>query len=562
MGRIRLDKNRGAVLWVGMALLLAAVLKVSLVAADRVPFNADEAVVALMARHILAGEHPVFFYGQAYLGSLDAYLVAGAFAIFGQQVWAIRLVQGLLYLGTLGTTGWLGKKAFGSTQMGIAAMLLLSIPAVNVTLYTTASLGGYGEALLIGNFILLCTLYAAEPLGSGKTGNAEPIQYPVGKWLPWFGSGFLTGLGLWAFGLTLVYSVPAALYLFAHLLRYLRNASNRRSALRFVSRCIVLGSLGLILGSSPWWGYALANGAASLLSELGGGAIAGIEKMPWIAQVVQHVVNLVLFGFTAVLGLRPPWEVRWLGLPLLPFIFIFWMAVIVYTFRVLRKKNQFQPAQILLAGVGAALLVGFVFTPFGADPSGRYFIVLVVPMALFAASMIVDLNMRFGRRAIILLALILVYHLWGTVQCALRFPPGLTTQFYEPARVDHRYMPDLVEFLREQGETRGYTNYWVGYPLAFLSQEELIFIPRLPYHPDFRYTERDDRYAPYDEMVAQADKAAYITTHHPDLDDELRRQFTALGISWQEQRIGDYQIFYALSRLVRPHELGLGVTTP
>jgi hypothetical protein len=46
-----------------------------------------------MARHILQGERPLFFYGQAYLGSLDAWLVAGAFAVLGQSAAAIRLVQ-------------------------------------------------------------------------------------------------------------------------------------------------------------------------------------------------------------------------------------------------------------------------------------------------------------------------------------------------------------------------------------------------------------------------------------------------------------------------------------
>jgi hypothetical protein len=37
-----------------------------------VPLNSDEAVVGLMARHILDGKRPVFYYGQAYMGSLDA----------------------------------------------------------------------------------------------------------------------------------------------------------------------------------------------------------------------------------------------------------------------------------------------------------------------------------------------------------------------------------------------------------------------------------------------------------------------------------------------------------
>ena len=121
-----------------------------LLALGALPFNADEAVVALMARHILQGERPIFFYGQAYMGSLDAFLVAGGFLLLGQQVWVIRLVQALLYGGLIITTIGLGKEACGSWKIGFLAAGLMAIPTVNVTLYTTASLGGYGEALLIG----------------------------------------------------------------------------------------------------------------------------------------------------------------------------------------------------------------------------------------------------------------------------------------------------------------------------------------------------------------------------------------------------------------------------
>ena len=158
-------------------------------------------------------------------------------------------------------------------------------------------------------------------------------------------------------------------------------------------------------------------------------------------------------------------------------------------------------------------------------------------------------------------ALLLVYTLWGTLQSARRIPPGITTQFYAPAQVDRRYDAALIAFLRQHGESRGYGNYWVTYPLAFLSQEELIFTPRLPYHLDFRYTERDDRYAPYGDQVAQSDRVAYITTNHPELNQRLRDGFFSLGASWQETQIGDYTVFYALSRPVRPVELGLGTTT-
>ena len=61
-------------------------------------------------------------------------------------------------------------------------------------------------------------------------------------------------------------------------------------------------------------------------------------------------------------------------------------------------------------------------------------------------------------------------------------PDRITTQFDEIARVDQRELDNLIAFLSETDETRGYTNYWVSYPLIFRSQEELVFYPALPYH--------------------------------------------------------------------------------
>ena len=89
-----LEKRRPLIL----SLIIAAVFKIWLVFSNSTTFNGDEAVIATMARHILQGAKPVFFYGQEYMGSLDAYLVAGGFAIFGEHVWVIRLVQSVLYL--------------------------------------------------------------------------------------------------------------------------------------------------------------------------------------------------------------------------------------------------------------------------------------------------------------------------------------------------------------------------------------------------------------------------------------------------------------------------------
>jgi hypothetical protein len=186
---------------------------------------------------------------------------------------------------------------------------------------------------------------------------------------------------------------------------------------------------------------------------------------------------------------------------------------------------------------------------------------MTVPLALLAAEMAQSVTPRIVYQ-FALLGLVLCYHLWGTWQCASTYPPGITTQFYAFSIIDHRYDNDLIQFLTSEGEYQGYTNYWVAYPLAFLSQEKLIYIPRLPYHADLRYTPRDDRYLPYDQIVATSKKAAYITTNNPALDSSLVSGLKKAGITYSEKWIGDYHIYYHLSRDIRPDELGLGDFAP
>jgi hypothetical protein len=161
---------------------------------------------------------------------------------------------------------------------------------------------------------------------------------------------------------------------------------------------------------------------------------------------------------------------------------------------------------------------------------------------------------------IVLIVGMATFNLLGTLQCAAVNPPGITTQFDSITVIDHAYDPELISFLLENHENYGYSNYWVAYPIAFQSDERLIYLPRLPYHQDFRYTSRDDRYSPYRDIVQNSDRVAYITTNHPDLDQYLRKAFSEKKITWKEKKIGNYQVFYDLSLPVRPEEIGLGDT--
>ena len=522
-----------AVRWhLGAILIGAVMLKVVLLVLDTVPFNADEAVVALMARHILRGERPLFFYGQAYMGSLDAYLVAGAFALLGESVWAIRVVQTMLFVATLATGYYVALRLTGDHCTALLTTLLLAFPPVLLTLYTTASLGGYGEALLAGNLLLLW----GHRLGWG---GAERR----GLWLMW---GFVGGLGFWALGLVLVYLVPVAIWLLWRL-----RARAWRSYL--------LAALGFGLGSFPWWLGNLGRLDVGVVELLGSAVSSTATAGSFFGNVGARMLSFVLLGLPALFGLRFPWSVEgpplWLAVPVLTL----YLGAIVHGLR----RDRAGPSAFILSGrrllwgVWLALLLGFVLTPFGGDPSGRYFLPLYLPLAIFTADALTFLAERVGRWTWVLLGVVLAFNLAGTAQAALTNPPGITTQFEAITQVDHRYDMELIRFLRAHGGTRGYSNYWVAYPIAFHSDSEIILVPRLPYKADLRYTSRDDRYIPYGESVEASPTVVYVTTNHPQLDELLQERLGDLGVDFLDTQIGDYHVFYDLARKVTPEELAL-----
>jgi hypothetical protein len=525
----------------------------------------------------MQGSRPFFFYGQAYMGSLDAFLVAAVFKLIGVNIWAVRFVQIVLYSLTVLTTALLGRKLSGNWKVGILAAWFLAIPNVGLTLYTSVSLGGYGEMLLIGNLILLTTMRITSDLKGGHQHRSSLI--------PWFVFGLLSGFGLWVFGLTLVYSIPAFFYLLWYWYQVRSNYQTEQLNISwwkiwqsrenlpdkkfhlYPANFLGMAAIGGVVGGGPWLAYALRTGLSNLVSELSGGAIAGVESLNYLGQIARHALNIGLFGSTALMGLRPTWEIRWLGIPLAPFVLIFWAAVGFYAFKKMWRDWKVGPNNpefsnaLLLGGVVLFIVLGFIATPFGADPSGRYFLPIGVIMAIFASQAVWNWNRKWGNYVWLSVGLVLLFHIWGTLQVVRINPPGITTQIDAVTQINHQFDDELVEFLQSEGEHYGYSNYWVAYPLAFLSDESLIYIPRLPYHQDLRYTTRDDRYPPYDQLLATAQQTAFITTNNPLLDEQLRRGFEALGVNWQETKIGDYRVYYRLSKVVRPEDIGLGANS-
>ncbi len=531
-------KSKNAFIFI-IIILLAATFKIVLLLTDAFPFNSDEAIVGLMARHILDGERPIFYYGQAYMGSFDAWLVSAGFAIFGTKIWVIRAIQILLYLCTITLSMLIVSKVSQSKLAVIVTGILLAFPTVNMTLYTTVSLGGYGESLLIGSILLLLFLIYPK----------VEISYRS-KALLTFSIGILAGFGFWVNSLTLVYSIPVFVLLIYQWFRW-KNVGFQFCKIFKLSLTMMVG---LIAGMTPWIYFIFQSGWHTAIGEIFGSAVA-VGNRNFLISIAEHLRNLILFGSTVIFGIRPPWGIQILAEALMIPAMLVWMLIIYFGLRksVINSNKIFWK---LVASVCMVLFFGFLLTPFGNDPSGRYFLPIYHMMAIGAGIVLAALKLKFGYK-LVGIAMLVIFNTWGTVQCAIINPPGLTTQFDVVAQIDHSYDEELIRFLEDKEEFYGYSNYWIAYPLAFRSDEKLIFVPALPYHLDFRYTKRDNRYEPYNELVSSSQKIAYITTKYPSLDERIRNRLKQLNIQWREEKIGDYQIFYQLSKRVNLYELEL-----
>ncbi len=331
------------------------------------PFHADEAIVGLMAKHILQGERPIFFYGQVYMGSLDAYLIAVFFRLFGEEIIWIRLVQLGLFSLTLLEFYGLMQLVFENKAASFRAGMLFAFPVVNVVLYTTVSLGGYGEALVLGMAALLLAAWYATTWekASGRTKQ---------EWMVFVGLGVVGGLGLWANALSVLFFIPAmGLMVWVGLTNRIKF---RVATQQFIS----IGG-GFLAGAAIWL-YGLFQQGSIVFAEMFGSAVS-VENISFWERSLQHLISFFLFAPTVVLGFRPPWSVNLILLPVIPIVILFWIITLKKI-----KLNHFTSIQkavfVAVLGIGMLVFLGYGLTSFGVDPSGRYFLPFALLLSMLA----------------------------------------------------------------------------------------------------------------------------------------------------------------------------------
>ena len=286
-------------LW--LCLLLALAIRVWLVIHTHGTIDGDEALVGIQAEHILRGELPIYFYGQPYLGSLEAYLIALLFAIAGPSVWTLRAEPILLSLLLVWLTWKLAATLADAAQlppyakrtfMTIAA-LLAAIPPLYDGAIELRAFGGFSETFILMLLLLLSTLQLTRRWQSGASQRELALR--------WADIGFIIGLGFWIYPLIISAVLAAAIWIVCYCIAAIAKSKQQSSTT--LQRSVITTLAGLLpaiaaiptslIGFAPalYWGATHQWQNIAYVLGLSGGT--SIDRLDTIRKVTRLYLTCV-----------------------------------------------------------------------------------------------------------------------------------------------------------------------------------------------------------------------------------------------------------------------------
>ncbi|MET8259592.1 hypothetical protein [Micromonospora sp. NPDC005205] len=521
--RPRSGARPGLVGWLtGLAVLAGVGYRLWLLLHAAPPTNSDEATMGLAALHIARGEgFPVWFYGQQYMGTLEAYLAAPVFALAGgPSLLGLRLPTLALYALFLLLAWRLTLRLTGDRWFGLLMVALLALGSDRIVKNQLIAGGGYPEMNTAGAALALLAVDLATGRPGrrtadtwrpdGRTADAGRPGWRLARWAAW---GFLAGLMVWVDPLVLPYVAATGAVLVGFCRRELWGAAGT-----LLGAAAVLGAAPLLLhslltGRNPLHAVLAASGtnaSAGWPDRLHGGLVLG----PGLGM-----------GFCAP-GQCATWQLWWaLALPLL-------LAIAAATAWRALGTCEPDPAGSAAAGndavsprVAAAARLALVLAAVatlgaytvsssaGLTPveSSRYLSCLLIslPALLWPVWTVARHGLRraaTGRRGVgsTLARSVAVAVLAATLGTAAH-ATWRAAETVPATRADEARQTELVSTLRQLGVRHVRAGYWTCNRLTFASAEQVVCaVVDDTLRPGF------DRYPAYRREVDRAAAPAWV----------------------------------------------------
>lgn len=505
--------------WLGFLLIFASTVRIVLIGLGWPITNSDEATMGLMAMHIaFRGEHPVFFYGQSYMGSLEAYPAAVLFRLFGPSSFTLRLGLVLLFALFL-LILYLLTSLLYTKKYALLSIALLCFGSIEMLTRQLKAIGGYPETLLFGSLMLLLATYLALSYNQRDMTRSKYAR----SFLYWL-LGCSIGAGIWSNMLVLPFVGVPLLLLFL----FCRYEWRTRMTL-FLLLGLLLGLLPLLIFNVAYplqnsivalwqlhasggtsasmhvslWDHLLGTVVISLPMATGAPSICPISTLPgyWREQlsgcmVVQGIWGLVFLCLWLLAGLLTIKKLKEIYYPVvMPRSFDEQRNLVVYTARLM-----------ILVSAGLTLL-SFALSPASAlvpATASRYLIGLLVafpailaplwePLQNCIAPSGIDKTLLLRKTGFLLIGVLLIYSTLGVFQ--------QVTSVEVSSQQRRVFIADLLRV----HIIHIYSDYWTCNDVIFQSGERIICSVI-----DDDFQPGQNRYIPYSSIVQQDPQAAYV----------------------------------------------------
>ncbi len=554
-------------LFAGGIILCAIVFRLFLMAHNWPMTDSEEGTMGLEAMHIaFQRAHPIYFYGQHYMGVAEAYLGAVMFRLFGVSVFSLRLAMLLFFTTFLVLVYLLGSLLYGR-KVACVALLLMVVGAINVLIPEMKAVGGAVETLVFGTAVMLLASWLAL---SSKV-ESEEKRLVWARRFAYAGWGIAVGLGLWSHLLIVpfVFCSTVLLILFC-----------RRDLL---SKNVIFLLVGLLIGAIPLIKYNISallaqnslqvfiqlhstsypdapTGIILWLKQFSGTFLFSLPIATGMPQIISNTV-LPLYSplqqqFILPILLYGAWS---LGYMILLGISS-WNALksIKMLWRKKRSEKTLEAqerqalvlhtARLLLLACAWLTILSYVSSATAAQRpwSYRYLVWLMVTIPAVIAPLMNNHSWLDQRKLIkskyinmFFLAILLIVPILGAFQDLPHLGDGdLLIQ----------QQSTLVDDLLHMGIKTIYSGYWVCDRVIFQSREQITCAAIKSVNGKGTVGNSLTRYSLYYTIVEQSKRVAYVFTkdgyfHPPDLIEQFSQ-----NKRYSEIQINDYIVFVPVKR--------------
>lgn len=456
--------------------------------------DSDEAVVGLMARHVLRGEFATFFWGSTYGGTIESILTAPIFFVFGTSWIALRIVPILLSAVAAFVVWRVGRRLFGEPGASAAAAILWVWPPFLVSHLTQQQSGFYASGLVFGAVLTLLTLRAADAPTRGRIAAL----------------GFVAGVALWDDVQLIAIVVPLLAWL----------VWRRRAVLAQAWVAVPLA----IVGAAPWIVWNLQH------------AFASFNPNTNTSSSYFHRLRLFLSPLLPeLLGLRSPYSQK----PIVDAV-VADLALLVVLLAVVYGAYRSRRRHVSVLYV-VALAFPFLYAisrDAVVSEEPRYLLMLSPVAALLVGQAV---SSRKHALAASVVAVVAVLALSGVT---LRKMDGWRNSTpAAPPAIAPRGIGPLLRILDRAHIDRVYAQYWIAYRIDFETDEHIVAAEsklvtlRFEHGRPFPASSPGIRWRPYIREVNASPRVGFVFVDWPRDANRakrlaVRRALQAHGYRW------------------------------